>query len=66
MDFKFKKDAKQLITTEDPWYGITDGGYIKPEYFLEDEEQIAKLYAAVNLVHDFFEQLEEQELIYFA
>jgi hypothetical protein len=61
--FKFKADAKQEIGTEDPWYALTDGGYLKPKEVVDDEKQLSELTAAIALVRDFIQQCYDDEVI---
>ena len=58
MEWKFKKGVK--VYTEEFWYGLTDGGYIKPENVLVDEEQFEKLQAAIDLVRSFERAIDDQ------
>lgn len=58
MDWNFKEDVE--VYTEEFWYDLTDGGYIKPENVLADEEQIAKLQAAIDLVRSFERAIDER------
>ena len=51
MEWNFKEGVE--VFTEEFWYDLTDGGYIEPENVLADEEQIAKLQAAIDLVRSF-------------
>ncbi len=62
MKFKFKPRTK-TIWSDDNWYDLSTGGYLKPEELLEDEEQIKKVKDAVQLILDFFEQAEEKNII---
>jgi hypothetical protein len=62
-EFTFKKDAKQEIGTEDPWYALTDGGYLKPEEVVDDEKQLRKLTEAISLVRSFIQQCYDDEVI---
>lgn len=57
MKFNFKKDA-QSVCSDDPWYDLTSGGYIKPENFLEGDE-LQKVYDAIELIEEFLEQLDD-------
>lgn len=50
-EWKVKGDVE--VYTEEFWYDITDGGYLKPEEILSDQNQIKKLREAINLVRDF-------------
>lgn len=61
MGLKFKKDAEPQASS-DFWYDISDGGYIDPHDFLE-EESAAKVVAAVELLMEFRDQLEARELL---
>ena len=47
MKWIFKECAE--VSTDDFWYDLTDGGYIKPADILADEEQVKKLSAAKRL-----------------
>lgn len=58
MNWNFKEDVE--VYTEEFWYDLTDGGYIKPENVLADEEQIAKLQAAIDLVRSFERAIDER------
>lgn len=62
MKFKFKKDAEVIETTDDFMYMLFDGGYINPEEYLEDEEQIKKLNNAISLIKDFRNDFENAGL----
>lgn len=55
MKFKFKKNAKVNIGTEDPWYALTDGGYFQPHDVLKSEEQASQVLNAIDLVYQFIE-----------
>ena len=46
----------------DPWYDITDGGYINPYDFLESDDA-ERVQEAVNTVKEFFDLLEENDLL---
>jgi len=58
MEWNFKEDVE--VFTEEFWYDLTDGGYIKPENVLADKEQIAKLQAAIDLVRSFEQAIDER------
>lgn len=51
MDWKLK-DIEDFYT-DDFWYDISIGGYIKPEECLSDKEQVKELKNAIDLVKDF-------------
>lgn len=61
--FTFFPDIKQEIGTEDPWYALTDGGYLKPEEVVSDKEQLKMLEEAIQLVRDFIQQCYDDEVI---
>ena len=48
MDWNFDKNA-EIVYTEEFWYDLTDGGYIKPENLLIDKDQIQKFFEQENL-----------------
>lgn len=50
-EWKVRDDVE--VYTEEFWYDITDGGYLKPEEILSDQNQIKKLREAIDLVRDF-------------
>lgn len=54
-NFKFKKDAQPIGLSEDFFYMISDGGWCKPEKFLE-EEDAKKIREAINLIKQYEEQ----------
>ena len=62
MEWKFKADAEPVVSN-DFWYDLTDGGYIKPEELLDDEEQIKELKEAIELIQNFGNALEEAGLL---
>lgn len=59
--FEFKEDA--FVSSDDPWYDLTDGGYIKPEDLLVDQKQAKMVADAVKLLRDFMRQLEDNEIL---
>lgn len=62
MKFNFKK-LEDPIFTDDFWYDLTDGGYIKPENVLEDESQIKSVREAIGLLNSFESQLRKNGLL---
>jgi hypothetical protein len=48
------------ITTSDFWYDLTDGGYLKPEEILENEEDVEKVKNAIDVLMDFQSSCEDQ------
>ncbi len=63
MLFKFKKGAKQEIGTEDPWYALTSGGYLKPEEVIEDASQLKHIREAIATVEAFIQQCYDESII---
>ena len=61
--FKFKENAKAEIGTEDPFYALSNGGYLKPESVLEDREQAKAVSDAVQLIQNFIDACYEFEVI---
>lgn len=58
---KWKKDAE--IVTSDFWYDITDGGYIVPSELLEDETEIEEVEKAIEVLRNFRQSAEENEIL---
>ena len=58
---KFKQGVE--ITTDDFWYDLFEGGYIKPDEILERSPDITKVENAIELIKRFKDTLEEKELI---
>lgn len=54
-DWKFKPEHIEEIGSEDPWYAISMGGYLKPDRCLVDPEQAKKVNDAVSIVESFFQ-----------
>ncbi len=48
------------ITTEEFFYDLFDGGYIKPEMFCENENDAKKIRKAMKIIEDFKDSCEEQ------
>lgn len=63
MKFKFKEDAKAEIGSEDPFYALTKGGYLKPESILADPKQANAVQDAADLVEAFIDACYEEEVI---
>lgn len=55
---ELKKGLTQ--STGDPWYDLTDGGYLNPYKMCAKREDAEKVDAAVRVVKDFFESCEKQ------
>lgn len=60
MNFKKREEPQP---TDDFWYDVFDGGYIKPEDFLEDQEDIDKVREAIKVLYEFEKGLYDNELI---
>ena len=57
------KENIKPVYSGDIWYDFTDGGYIQPEDFLADKDQIEKVNNARKLIISFLDFLEEKRLI---
>lgn len=55
---KIKKNLR--ISTDDFWYDLTDGGYLKPDEICADKEDAAKVNEALIVLMDFLNSCEEQ------
>jgi hypothetical protein len=47
-------------STDDFWYDITDGGYLKPEEILESDEDIKQVNSAIKILKEFEDSCERQ------
>ena len=56
---KFKK-LDEPVFTDDPYYDLTDGGYINPEELLENKEDADKVNEAIRLVEQFLQEAQDQ------
>jgi hypothetical protein len=59
---EFKK-IKEPIQSDDFWYDLTSGGYIKPEKLLKNKEDVAKVKEAIKIIQQFQQEAEENEVI---
>lgn len=57
---KIIEPRPEPIYSDDPYYDLFDGGYIKPEELLEDPDEVLE---AVRVIKEFLELLEEEELM---
>lgn len=48
------------ISTQDFWYDLTVGGYLKPEEICEFEYNAKKVNEAIKIIQDFEDSCEEQ------
>lgn len=63
MKFVFKINAQKQGGSNNFWYDLTQGGYIKPEEVLKNIEQLVQLQKAINTVRNFELALEEYGLL---
>lgn len=54
-------DNEPVGTSNGFWYDISDGGYIKPEEVLVDQERAKKLNDAIQLLMNWEQELREDE-----
>ena len=47
------KDGAEKQWSEDAYYDLFDGGYLDPEKFLDNEEDIEKVREAILLIEDY-------------
>ena len=55
---KIKNGLK--ISTQEPWYDLTDGGYLKPDEICADAKDSQRVKEAIAVIVDFLESCEEQ------
>lgn len=55
---KLKKGLQH--SSSEPYYDLSEGGYLKPEVMCENTEDANKVIEAVEIVQDFLESCEEQ------
>ncbi len=48
------------VSTDDFWYDLTDGGYLRPKEICEHQEDALKVNAAIAIIEDFKQSCEEQ------
>lgn len=58
---EFKENVK--ITTDDFFYDLFLGGYIKPKDILVNEDDIARVNDAIDVIQDFYADLDEADII---
>ena len=57
---KFKEVSTIFtISTDDAYDSLFEGGYIKPEEFLEDNNDICKVQEAIRIIKTFLDEAEE-------
>ncbi len=53
---KFKNlNEDDVVWTNDLYYDLFEGGYLDPETFLEDSEEVAKVKQAIKTVNEFLD-----------
>lgn len=53
---KFKNlNEDNVVWTNDLYYDLFEGGYLDPEAFLEDKEEVAKVKQAINTINEFLD-----------
>lgn len=57
--WKFIEDPPMQGTSDDDWYCLHLGGYIKPEEVLADPKQVKKVREAEEVLTSFFDALTE-------
>lgn len=62
MAMKFKADVEPAATC-DFWYDLFEGGYLKPENFLEDPEEVKQVEEARRLLMKYKRALMDSELV---
>ena len=58
---EFKKNAH--VTTDDFFYDLFLGGYIKPEEILVNEDDIVRVNDAINVIQEFYDDADEAEIL---
>lgn len=53
---QFKKDVH--FSSDDFYYDLFEGGYIKPENLLENPDEIVKVKQAISVIEQFRDELE--------
>lgn len=56
-------NEENTIWTSDLYYDLFEGGYIKPEDLLENEEDIDKVKQAILTINEFLDGAIDKELI---
>jgi len=63
--FEFNDDA-DVVVSDDPFYDLFDGGYIKPSEMLPDPKQIEQVELAMGVIQRFLDQAEEHGALEFS
>lgn len=48
------------VHTDDFWYNLTEGGYLKPEELLEDSKDVERVKEAIAVINEFEQSCEDQ------
>lgn len=57
---KLKEDLV-LVELDDIYYDVFDGGYLKPDRVLQDQEDIDRVNEAIEVMEEYFEFLQENQ-----
>ena len=60
---KFIEVTEPAVSTDDLFYDLFVGGYIKPAKLLVDKEEIEKVQSAINIVQEFLDGAIEADVI---
>ena len=63
IDWKFRDDAEPMLMTDNFWYMLVEGGYLKPEVYLSDQDQRDQVANAISILCSFENALEDNGLI---
>ena len=55
---KIKKELQ--ISSSDPYYDLSEGGYLNPDEICENSEDATRVKEAVKVIQDFLGSCEEQ------
>jgi hypothetical protein len=58
-EWKFVENPPDQSSSDDDWYALAIGGYIKPDEILSDPKQIDAIYDAVDLLSSFFDAIRD-------
>jgi hypothetical protein len=60
----YKKNA--TVETDDFWYDLIDGGYIKPEKILANPNDVKKIKYAIKVLENWKNDLEKNDIIQYS
>ena len=55
---EIKKDAEP-IASSDIYYDLFDGGYLNPEKFLENEQDVFDVRSAIGVIESYISELQD-------